>query len=333
MEIREPNESEKKAFDSLVTHPLQAWEWGEFREKTGVKVIRRIVISGKKPVAAFQLTIHKIPKTNYTIGYIPKCTMPDKTVLEELKSIGKEERCVFIKLEPNIDVSSIKYQVLSIFDQLKLSLHPLFTKYTFQLDLTKTEEELLKNMHSKTRYNTRVAQKHGVEVVEDNSGKTFETYLKLMKETTNRQKYYAHTEDYHQKMWATLKDSIAHLLIAKYQGKPLVAWIVFVFNDVLYYPYGASSSEQREVMASNLMMWEAIRFGKKMNCEMFDMWGSLGPIPDTKDPWYGFHRFKEGYGATLTEFIGSYDLVISPSLYRFYNLAHRARWLYLRIRK
>src|SRR3989344_5165454 len=177
MEIREPNESEKKAFDSLVTHPLQAWEWGEFREKTGVKVIRRIVISGKKPVAAFQLTIHKIPKTNYTIGYIPKCTMPDKTVLEELKSIGKEERCVFIKLEPNIDVSSIKYQVLSIFDQLKLSLHPLFTKYTFQLDLTKTEEELLRNMHSKTRYNTRVAQKHGVEVVEDNSGKTFETYL------------------------------------------------------------------------------------------------------------------------------------------------------------
>ena len=122
------------------------------------------------------------------------------------------------------------------------------------------------------------------------------------------------------------------MLVAKYKGKTLVTWIVFTFNNVLYYPYGASSSEHKEVMASNLMMWEAIRFGKKMGCKVFDMWGSLGPSPDSKDPWYGFHRFKEGYGGKLVEFIGSYDLVLSPFLYQLYNLAHRTRWLYLRAR-
>ena len=200
-------------------------------------------------------------------------------------------------------------------------------------------------MHSKTRYNIRVAQKRGVEIMEDNSDKAFKNYLKLMEETTKRQKYYAHDEGYHRLMWETLgmrqvtrntkQDNTlrAHLLVARYKNVPLVTWIVFRFNGVLYYPYGASSSEYREVMASNLMMWEAIKFGKKMGCHTFDMWGSLGSNPDPKDPWYGFHRFKEGYGGELIEFVGSYDLVLNPFMYRLYNLAHRARWLYLRGKK
>jgi lipid II:glycine glycyltransferase (peptidoglycan interpeptide bridge formation enzyme) len=334
MEFREPKESEKETFNSIVTHPLQSWEWGEFREKTGIKVIRRIAFDKQKAVYAFQVTIHKIPRISYTIGYIPKGLMPSEEVLEELKKIGKEEGYIFVKLEPNVEISP--NILISQYPNIHKSSHPLFTKYTFQLDLTKSEEELLKNMYSKTRYNIRVAQKHGVTIEEDNSDTAFEEYIRLMKETTTRQKYYAHTIDYHRKMWETLKSQnnlSAHLLVATYKGKTLVAWIVFVFNGVLYYPYGASSSEHREVMASNLMMWEAIRFGKKMGCSLFDMWGSLGPNPNTQDPWYGFHRFKEGYGAKLVEFIGSYDLILNLTLYQFYNLAHRARWIYLRMKK
>ena len=86
-------------------------------------------------------------------------------------------------------------------------------------------------------------------------------------------------------------------------------------------------------MASNLMMWEAIKFGKKMGMKKFDMWGALGAEPDSKDPWYGFHRFKQGYGATLTQFIGSYDLVINPTLYQGLQVVDKFRWLYLRLKK
>ena len=55
----------------------------------------------------------------------------------------------------------------------------------------------------------------------------------------------------------------AHLFKATYDNEILVTWILFVMGDTLYYPYGASSNNHREVMASNLMMWEAIKFGKK----------------------------------------------------------------------
>jgi len=60
------------------------------------------------------------------------------------------------------------------------------------------------------------------------------------------------------------------------------------------------------------------------------MWGSLGPDADENDEWYGFHRFKKGYGPRLVEYVGSYDLVIKPFLYKFYVLADKIRWVILR---
>lgn len=317
-------------------HPLQSFEWGEFRKKTGVKVIRG---------TNFQLTIHKIPHAPWAIGYFPKGPLPNKEMIKTLKQIGEENNCIFIQLEPNVEMEN--KQSLSLRDGkwnmenlgLRPAAHPLFTKYTFWLDLTKSEEDLLKNMHPKTRYNIKIAQKHDVKIVEDNSDEAFEQYLKLVQETTKRQKFYAHDENYHRLMWQTLKSQkstdnlTAHLLLAKYRGEPLVAWILFAYKDTLYYPYGASSNEYKEVMASNLMMWEAIKFGKKLGLKKLDMWGSLGPSPDKNDPWYGFHRFKEGYGGKLVEFVGSYDLVINPLLYQGFKLVNWLRWFWLRIKK
>jgi lipid II:glycine glycyltransferase (peptidoglycan interpeptide bridge formation enzyme) len=308
-------------------HPLQSIEWGKFREKTGVKVIR---------INDLQLTIHPIPHTKYTIGYLPRGPLPTQEMVKELRQIGKKENCILIQLEPSIidtEKSKIEFKKLGLVS----AAHPLLTKYTFVLDLTKSEEELLKNMHPKTRYNIRIAEKKGVKILEDNSDKAFEAYLKLTKETTTRQKFYAHGENYHRLMWETLKtqnpDGLsAHLLEAHYENEILVAWILFVLNDTLYYPYGASSNNHREVMASNLMMWEAIKFGKRLGLKKFDMWGAMGPNPDIKDPRYGFHRFKEGYGGKLIEFVESYDLVIDQKMYFAYQILDKIRWTILRIK-
>lgn len=333
-----------KDFNKYANHPLQAFEWGEFRKKTGIKVVR-----GND----WELTIHKIPHTSWAIGYLPKGNLPDEKLIEELKKIGKDNNCIFIQLEPNVrkdtkilsekDIKKKSPNILiSQYPNIRPSFHPLFTKYTFVLNLTKSEDELLEAMHPKTRYNIKVAQKHGVNVVEDNSDKAFEAYLKLTSETSKRQKFYAHTQDYHKLMWQALRQAQgklsesnlnARLFLAKYKSEILAAWILFTFKDTLYYPYGASSNQHRETMASNLMMWKAIRFGKKLGLKKFDMWGALGPNPDPKDPWYGFHRFKLGYGGELVEFIGSYDLIINPVLYNLYKVADKLRWILLKTRR
>ena len=328
MIIREIRPQEKEQFNRVVTHPLQSWQWGKFKEKTGVQVLRIGLFDKKTLKTGLQLTIHSLSKTNYNVGYLPKCTSFNKEVLNALKKIGQKHNCIFIKIEPNTSKGKEFF--------LKNGCvygRPLFTKYTFHIDLTQNEEILLSRMKQKTRYNIRIAQKHGVKIIEDNSPKAFNEYLKLTFETTKRQKFYAHDKDYHQKMWQALyPPGIAHLLKADYQGKTLVSWIVFVFNNVLYYPYGASSREHKNVMASSLIMWEAIRFGKKMGCHTFDLWGSLGPEPDKKDSWYGFHRFKQGYGPKLVEFMGTFDLIIKPRLYKLYNSINNLRWKYLKLK-
>lgn len=327
---------EKEVFDKIVSHPLQSFAWGEFRKKTGVAVERVGMFEGKNLMSAFQATFHPIPRTTYTAGYLPKGLMPDEQMLAAIRDVGKKHNALFVKLEPNVAAA---VNNISAHDSVAKFLlahdcvagRPLFTKYTFILDLKPTEDELLANMRPKTRYNIGLAEKKGVTIVEDTTEAGMNEYLKLLAETTKRQKFYAHDEDYFHKMWEALSGSgMIHIFKAMYEGKALSVWITFVFNHKLYYPYGASSRENREVMASNLMMWEVIRFGKKEGCNSFDMWGSLGPNPNLKDPFYGFHRFKEGYGGTLTEYLGTFDYVLNPQYYKFFRLIEDWRWKFLK---
>lgn len=341
MKFQDISSENKTLFNKSVSHPLQSFEWGEFRQNSGVKVIRRGIIQKNKISNAYQLTIHTAP-LGLKIGYLPKGGLPNRDMIGDLIFIGKQRGLVYILLEPNVaneQWSIVNGQPLG----LKPSFHPLFTKYTFILDLTKSEEELLAQMHPKTRYNIKVAQKHEVRISEDNSDNAFDTYWRLTEETTKRQGFYAHDRNYHKKMWETIKpngkwsminDQLSgHLFIAKYKGEILTTWVVFVFKNTLYYPYGASSKNYPEVMANNLMMWEVIKWGKNNGLKKFDMWGSLSENPDTSDPWFGFHRFKKGYGGKLVEFAGSFDLVINQPIYMLAEMVDKLRWTYLDLKR
>lgn len=329
MIIREVLPEEKDQFNAQAVHPLQSWEWGEFRQKTGVKVIRLGTFEKNRLLTSYQMTVHSLPLVDRNIIYFPKGPLPDNPLLEALTRIGLENNAIFAKMEPNIlanpDIGNF------LLDNGCQEGRPLFTKYTFVLDLTKSEDALLAGMKPKTRYNIRLTQKHGVVIAEDNSDSAFEKYLQLTTETTTRQGFYSHTPEYHRQMWKTLQPAgLAHLFTATFQGQILATYLFFVFNKVLYYPYGSSTRDHREVMPTYALFWEAIKFGKNLGCQKFDMWGALGPNPDPQDPWIGFHRFKEGFGAILTEFVGTYDLVINQPFYSFYNLTNDLRWKFLR---
>lgn len=302
-------------------HPLQTYEWGEFRRKTGNEVLRS---------KNFQLTIHPF-LFGYKIGALIKGPAPTQEMLDELKSIAKKENLVFIKLEPN---NPIKVNGISCADKEKF-FHllrsngatpgkTLFTPTTFWIDLTKSEDELLKSFSGKTRYNIKLAQRHGVKVMEATGDEAFQKYLDLTFETATRQGFFAHNRKYHELMWEYLHPSIAHLLVAKYKVEIISTWILFVWKDFLYYPYGAWSGKYNNVMANNLMMWEAIRLGKKLNLKTFDLWG--------REVGKGFTKFKEGYNPQVVEFLGSWDLIINRPMYYLYKIMDFVRWLLLRVK-
>jgi lipid II:glycine glycyltransferase (peptidoglycan interpeptide bridge formation enzyme) len=339
MLIRPIQPEERQAYNAAVNHPLQSWEWGEFRRLTGTIVERVGLFDGKKLLRGLQVFFHKLPITSYTAGYFPKGYMPDEEQLSILQQLAKKNRALFVKLEPNVAApvgeATGHVKVAEFLEKHDaVAGRPLFTKYTFQLDLRKSEDALFAQLASKTRYNVNLAFKKGVQIIEDSSEHGMETYIDILQETTERQKFYAHTPAYFRTMWQALGQSgMMRIFHAMYENTVIVSWIMFVFNDVLYYPYGASRAVHRDVMASNLMMWEMMKYGREQHCHTFDMWGALGPDANEKDPWFGFHRFKKGYGGVLTEFLGTFDFVTQHQLYPIFRLAEQTRWRVLRLRK
>jgi len=234
-------------------HPLQSPEWGQFRAENGNLVSQ---------VGDFQIIWSKVPKTKFYFGYCGKCQIPGSKDIADIKTEAKRIGGIGIRFEPDVQEGSMPKGFVKG--------RRFFTPQTFWLDLTLNEEDLLKNMHQKGRYNIKVAQKHNVKVYESDN---LDLFLTLNNQTQKRQGFYAHDEKYFRIMWKHLKDKIAHLFIAEYEGSILAAWIIFKYEDKIYYPYGASSDKHRNVMATSLLLCETALWGKRQGCKIYDLWG------------------------------------------------------------
>jgi hypothetical protein len=296
----------------IFEHPLQSKEWEEFRKKRQ-KVSR---------LDGFMVVWSKIPYTPYSFGYIPMSGMPDEEAIKRLRDEAIKQKAIGIRIEPNIQKSKIQYPISS---KLKPG-RGLFKKKTLIWDLRPSEEELLKKMHPKGRYNIKVAQKHNVSVRVTVSDEDFEKYLDLMFEgTAKRQGIYSHGKKYHKLLWESLKSKMAYLFVAEYENKILAADIIFKYKKAIYYAYGASALEHKEVMAPTLLLWEIAKWGKSQGIEYFDLWGA--------EEGKGFTRFKEQFGADTVELPGSFDLSVNRWLYPLFRIAEEVRWKILRILK
>ena len=168
-----------------VIHPLQTLAWADFRQTWGNEVLK---------TKYGYITLHKLPFINKKIGMFIRGPKPTVEMLSDLRQISTKHNLVFIKLEP------FELKNKNIINLLKkhgaVAGRTLFTPTSFWINLTKPEGELVESFHKKTRYNIRYAARRGVTVEEDNSDKAFNTYIRLMKETVERQGFYAHSKKY-----------------------------------------------------------------------------------------------------------------------------------------
>jgi len=330
---------DKDEYNALITHPVQTWEWGIFRQNTGITILRLIIEEpDNKSAYSLTITFHAVPHTGFTVGYLPRGPLLSEHILEELKVFCKKFEALFIRMEPDFFCFPGKDESLDSYrsDYISWGLKKgkeRFTPYSFLLDVQEERDVLLKNCHKKTRYNIRLAGRKGVEIRKSTNSEALETFCRLMDETTSRQGFYSHGKSYFSAMANQLIPAgFMWFLEAVYENEIITSWIVFKLGNRFYYPYGASSHKHKEVMASNLIMWKAIEEAKENKCHDFDMWGCMGPDPDTSDAWYGFHRFKKSYNPELIEFIGTWDLIINKPGYVLFNLADKLRWSFLRLK-
>ena len=297
--------------NEIVNHPMQTFEWGEFRRSQGDQVIRVGFDDQETLTEGFQFFIRPLGETQCKMGYLPKGSLPDECQLELLRKIGRDNQCVAIKIELDVPETENLREFL-----LAQGCHParsIFSENTFQIDLTLSEEELLMRMHPKTRYNIHLAQRKGVRVAVDNSEEALETFLALLEETKSRQKFEAPAPDYYRRFWDIFKPSgMVHLIKALRGNEVYAMAMIFIFKNKIYYPHGVSTRRNRELMASNFLMWEVIRFAKQNQCTIFDAWSAsdFENLQEGVGRW-GADRFLLGFGARLIKLAGSYDLIFN----------------------
>ncbi len=306
----------------------QSWVWGEFRKSLGFPV-KRFALIDKNGTWIMAVQGEYRPK-RFGLGYwftprgpqfnprIPEEKQREylATFINELYVKNQIPKSLFWRMEPIIYPRSA-FRILPPRMNRTQAMNPAVTAV---LDLTKSESELLANMHQKTRYNIKVAVKHDVTTRITNHPKDVDQFIRLMEETAKRDKFIQHDSAYLSKTLYTLAAThMARLRVAEINGAMLAANLEVNYGNTVTYLYGASSSKIRQVMAPYTLQWDAIKQAKSEGAKLYDFWGcnpENRATPLYKSSWEGITRFKMGFGAQRRYLIGTWDLPINISLYR-----------------
>lgn len=300
-EVKNKEQWEEKISSQNRAEFLQSWDWAELQKILGRKIWRldldgEYVLAILMPLPFNQKYLY-IPRTNSRL---------DKSKIKILADLALSENCIFIRIEP------VKQDLLEFGFRQAKAVQPV---QTLLLDLTKSEEDLSLDLHQKTRYNIRLAQKRGVRVRQSISPDELDHFYNLIANTYERKGINVYNKDYYEKIIKMITD--AQLFLAEYQGKILCANLVLFYGDTVTYLHGGSSEEDKNIMAPHLLQWQTITQAKKLGYKYYDFWG----IDAFK--WPGVTRFKKGFGGFEYEYPGAYELKIKGLHYVLYNLVKR----------
>lgn len=341
--IDDPVDWNEWAAQTSGSHLLQSWEWGDLKGNYGWNAQRWGWFEGDIPPYAMAQVLQRRMRTpflrdNLSMAYCPRGPILDWAntevrdhLITDLISLASERQSVFLKIDPAVPIgygeaepvgdplgqSQIKYLEKHGW---KESSEQVQFRNTLLIDLRESEEDLLRNMKQKTRYNVRLAGRHGVTI---RSGDTSDLNLlyKMYMETSIRDGFVIRKPEYYTDAWGRFIDSgYATPLIAEVADEPVSAAVIYRFSGTAYFLFGMSLSIHREKMPNYLLQWEAIRWAKANGCDTYDLWGAPDRL-DPQDPMWGPYRFKRGFGGKFVRTLGAWDYPLRPNLY----------WIYTRI--
>ena len=310
---------------------LQSWAWGQLQGKLG-NSFWRIIFEDDGEIQAVSMVIKKTLPFGGCWLYVPRgpvlSKLSSKSKLsrlwqEKVLEMARKERAVFVRCDPAWeDEVWFKDKGWCKADR---EVQP---QHTLVLGLEKSEEELMAQMHAKTRYNVRLAERKGVRVRFSTDLKDIEVFLGLSREVAERSSFRYHPDDYYKAMLMVLKENnMIEVAIVEHEGVALAANILITFGGKATYAHGASSSSKRDVMAPQLLMWESIKRAKLNGAIKFDFYGVAPPESGKKHSWAGITRLKQGFGGKRESYIGAHDYVLRLGAYKVLNVARRIKAL------
>jgi peptidoglycan pentaglycine glycine transferase (the first glycine) len=328
--------NEPQAWDATVLaeggHLLQSWRWGALKEQFGWQV-ERFAVTGERGVALAQVLFRH--RLGLSIGYIPRGpVLPEGDpaahhhLWREVDAAARRRRALTIIVEPDVPM---RLETLNR-RGFVAGPHPIQPARSVKVELA-DDESLLAQMHQKTRYNVRLAQRRGVTTTIAQLGDdSLAQFYALLEDTSSRNEFDIHSADYYREFFHQFGDNSA-LIFAEIEGRPVASVAVVAFGDEAIYMYGASSTRERAHGAGFLVQYEAMRWARGHGCRRYDLWGIPAEEPtSTKvddgdriagtsgSDWRGLYEFKTRFGGTIIRYPPPVERRYLPVLA---SLAHR----------
>ncbi len=277
-------------------------------------------------IAAAQLLLTKLPYINSYLMYTPRgpiCNLNDINIVNRLvkeAELLKDKYKIFaFKMDPEIIsndsvINTLIENKYKIVDDPYKVIQPIHNMILNLED--KDEESILKQFSEKTRYNIRVAIKKGIKVKYSKSIEDLKVFYELYKLTCIRDQIGCRAFEYFENMINSFNDGEVRIYIAYHESEPLAAAITTNYNSKMFYVYGASSNEKRNLMPNYLMQFEMIKWGLQTNCNSYDFGGVF-----KLDKSDGLYKFKSGFCKKegVTTYIGEIDKVYNKFIYYIYS--------------
>ncbi|MFA5228502.1 MAG: peptidoglycan bridge formation glycyltransferase FemA/FemB family protein [Candidatus Paceibacterota bacterium] len=318
---------DKKTWEDFVSSCeektfCQSWNWGIFNQSMGDKVWRFGIFEDEKLIAVAQVLKIKARRGSFIfVPHGPLIKEGDKrdvikNTLEELKKLAKNEGASFIRFSPILEVGDTNIFKELGFKNAPIHMHP---ELTWELNISSSEEDILKGMRKTTRYLIRQAEKNPeVEIISGTSDELLNDFQKVYLETAERQSFTPFSFNYLKKEVDSFKENDQILIfLGKYNGEVISSSIIVYYSGIGFYHQGATLLKYPKIPVSYLLQWEAIKEAKKRGCRLYNFWGVI-PEGVKNHPWAGLSLFKKGFGGKEKEYVKTQDYVLSAKYWLTY---------------
>lgn len=313
-------------------HFMQSHKWAKVKDSWKWEAVLCRNSDGEI-IGSLAVLIRRLPKLPYTIMYGcrgPVCDPHDAKTLAQLidgaKKLAQKHNSYVLKLDPDVLIEDTEFtRHLMTLGFLPASTGKGFEgiqpNFVFRLNVDGMDEEAAMNhFHSKTRYNIRYAIRKGV-TVQVVGKEMLPFFSKIMLETGLRDGFVTRPQSYFEKILDELGEN-ARLYMAFWEGQPIAGTLAIYYGDKVWYLYGASANEFRNVMPNYLLQWHMILWSLEKKCRIYDFRGVSGDISED-NPLYGLYRFKKGFEGDFCQFVGEFDLVFKPCINYVVNHGQR----------
>ncbi len=230
------------------------------------------------------------------IGTLAKLQRPEHLpYLPKMVMTLKKLRVTQLSVEPKEDVSQEEFNkyLSSLSKFFHIMTSPFIPTKTIVIDLSGSTKELFSKFTSAKRRAVRKAEKNNLTIVESHDINDL-----IAIKSKGAGMFGGITTHGIDRLWKLFYPKHATILLAKTNTDRVVAGILLLFwNNTAFYWIAGATHEGKRLFAPTLLIWHALKIGKKRKCTVFDFIG----VWDERKPkqffeWKGFTKFKEGFG-------------------------------------